>query len=454
LPARGAEELAATLPPNSEDRLPEKGSLILLRTADGVKAIAVDRIQEIVFKQEPKPSFSGEEFRNLLTLKLDWNGAQPPAAAEVGLFYLQKGIRWIPSYKVELGDNGKAQVKLQATLINELADLDDVSVNLVVGVPSFAFKSTLDPIALQQNLAQLSQYFQTDNGYPYSPLASQFSNAIMSQQMARATDFRTAQPGDTGSVWVETGESGKNEDFFIFNVPHVRLRKGERMIVFIGEFSLPFQDVFTLQLPFGPPPEMRGNFNNEQQREMARLLATPKVMHKIRLTNNSRTPLTTAPALLIREGKVLAQGMMTYAATGTSVDLALTTAVDFQVKKSELETRRTPNAMEENGNHYARIDLEGRVTISSHSAKSAMLEVTRYVLGEADSADRDGRIEKLNPFENDDSVAAFDYPQWWGWYGWPSWWTYFNGIGRVTWKIQLEPNQSAELNYKWHYFWR
>ena len=50
-------------------------------------------------------------------------------------------------------------------------------------------------------------------------------------------------------------------------------------------------------------------------------------MHKLRLTNNSKYPLTTAPALILRDGRVLAQGMMTYTATGADVDLAITTAV-------------------------------------------------------------------------------------------------------------------------------
>ena len=140
LPARSAEEQAATSPPNSGERLPEKGSLILLKTAEGVKAIAVDRIQEVTFKQAHKPAASSEEFRNLLTLKLDWGKAKPAKSANVGLFYLQKGVRWIPSYKVEIDGEGKAAVKLQATLLNELADLEDVSVNLVIGVPTFAFK--------------------------------------------------------------------------------------------------------------------------------------------------------------------------------------------------------------------------------------------------------------------------------------------------------------------------
>ena len=87
---------------------------------------------------------------------------------------------------------------------------------------------------------------------------------------------------------------------FVFTVQHVTLKQGERMVLPIAEFTLPYKDVFTLELPFAPPPEVRGNLNNEQQRELARLFNAPKVMHKVRLTNKSKYPLTTAPALIVR----------------------------------------------------------------------------------------------------------------------------------------------------------
>ena len=455
VPARSSEEQAATNPPNAGEKLPEKGNLILLKTAEGVKALAIDRIQEVTFTQAHKPAAANEEFRNLLTLKLDWGKAKRAKTANVGLFYLQKGVRWIPSYKVEIDGDGKAAVKLQATLLNELADLEDVSVNLVIGVPAFACKDTIDPIALQQNLAQLSQYFQTDTGGRNSPLASNFSNAIMSQQVGRMGDYRAAPgPGLAGELSPEIGEAGKSEDLFVFNVQHVTLKRGERMVMPIAEFTLPYKDVFTLELPFGPPPEVRANLNNEQQRELARLFNAPKVMHKLRLTNHSKYPLTTAPALIIRQGRVLAQGMMTYTSTGASVDLPITTAVDFQVKKSDVETKRTSNAVEENGNRYSRIDLAGKITVTSHRTRPTELEITRYVLGAADSANEDGKVEKMNVFENGDYLTGGDYPYWWNWYGWPSWWNYFNGIGRITWKLTLDPDQSKELGYQWHYFWR
>jgi hypothetical protein len=451
LPARSAEEQANTNPPNTAERLPEKGNLILLKTFDGMKAVAIDHIQEVTFKRPHQPALPSEEFRNLLTLKLDWNKAKPAKSANVGLFYLQKGMRWIPNYKIEIGGDGKASVKLQATVINELADLENVSVNLVIGVPTFAFKDTTDPMALQQTLAQLSPYFRTD-----ANLGNNFANSIMSQtQVMRAGDYRGAsEPADAGALGPEIGDSTRTEDLFVFNVQHVTLKKGERMVLLLAEFVLPAKDVFTLDLPFGPPPEVRGNFNSEQQREMARLLNAPKVMHKIRLNNNSKYPLTTAPALILREGRVLAQGMMTYTSIGAEVDLPITTAVDFQVRKTDLETKRTPNAVEENGNRYSRIDLTGKVTVTSHRPEPTDIEINRYILGEADTAGHDGKVDKLNVFENGEYLPAGDYPYWWNWYGWPSWWNYFNGVGRITWKLKIEPKQPLDLEYKWHYFWR
>jgi hypothetical protein len=456
LPVRSAEEQAGTNPPNTGERLPEKGNLILLKTKEGVRAVFIDRIQEVTFKHPHKPAIANEEFRNLLTLKLDWNKAKPSKSANVGMFYLQKGFRWIPNYKIEIGEDGKALVKLQATLINELADLENVSVNLVIGVPTFAFKDNTDPMALQQTLAQLSQYFRTENPMANGNFDNRFSNAIMSQsQVVQPGNFRGgSEPGGGGSLGPEIGDSTKTEDLVVFNVQHVTLKKGERMVLPIAEFTLPARDIFTLDLPFGPPPEMRGNLNTEQQRELARLLNAPKVMHKIRLSNSSKYPLTTAPALILRGGHVLAQGMMTYTSTGADVDLPITTAVDFQVKKSDLETKRTANAMEENGNHYSRIDLAGKITLTSHRLQPTEIEVTRYVLGGADTAGHAGVIEKLNVFENGDYLPAGDYPSWWSWYGWPSWWNYFNGIGRITWKLKLQPKEPLTLEYQWHYFWR
>jgi hypothetical protein len=449
IPRQSGEEQERLDPPHAGEKLTQKGSVVLLKTAAGVKVVNLDRIQDISFVGDYKPVLPREEFRNLLTLKLDWAGAKPQKEADVGLLYLQRGIRWIPNYKVVIDGKGQAAVKLQATLINELADLNDVTAHLVVGVPSFAFKEMPDPISLQQSVAQLSSYFRPDAQTAYG-----FANAILSQQAMPLMDHRAraAPPAAPGmDLGPEVAESARNEDLFLFTVKHVTLRKGQRMTLTVGEFNLKYRDVFALDLPYAPPPELRRNFDSGRQAELAKLLAAPKVMHRIRLTNGSDVPLTTAPALILRDDRVLAQGLMTYASPGAEADLDVTAAVDVRVKKTDSETKRTPNAAVWQGDPYGRIDLAGKIVLTSFRKDPVEVEVVRHVLGNVEAAEG-GKLEMVNVFE--DAPFATGYPAWWNWFSWPWWWNHFNGVGRITWTVKLDPNKPLELPYTWNYYWR
>ena len=456
-PARSAEELAATSPPNSVERLSEKGNVVLLKTAEGTTALPLERIQEVTFRAPFRPKVGQEEFRNSLTLRLDWGARTPAKTAEVGLVYLQKGIRWIPSYKVDLDGKGQATIRLQATVLNELTDLDGTTLQLVIGVPSFYFKDTIDPIALQQTAAQLSQFFQTDASRGRgSVLAANFSNAMMSQ-VARAGDYQGGAEQPVGGQDSNLPEGNKNEDLYVFTVRNVTLKKGERAILPLAEFTVPYEDVFALDLPFAPPTDVRQHFNSQQQSELAKLFNAPKVTHKARLQNKSQYPFTTAPALLLREGRVLAQSMMTYAAPGASADLNITAALDIAVKKTDNETKRTPNAYSHDGSGYLRVDLDGKVRLTNHRQQPVEVEVVRHALGHIDGADHDGKVEMNNVFEGTDFAptgGGESTPDWWSWYSWPWWWHHVNGVGRVTWKLTLEPGKPVEVGYAWHYYWR
>jgi hypothetical protein len=465
VPQRSGEELERTSPPNTGPRLPEKGNIILLRTATGTLAMPIDQVKNVTFRGEPKPALGTEEFRNLLALKLEWPGGRPAPSADVGMMYLQKGLRWIPAYRVSLDGKGNAAVKLQATLLNELTDLSDVSANLVIGVPRFFFQDTPDPISLQQAFAQLSPYFQAG-----SPTGQAFSNALMTQTARmgdRAGGFGGGGLGGGGfpggpaapaAPGPEVGGAERAEDLFLFNVKNVTLAKGERMVLPVADYELKYRDVYTLDLPFAPPPEVRGNISNEQQAELARLLAAPRVMHKVRIANRGPHPFTTAPALLLSGEQVLAQGMTTYTAVGAEMDLAITTAGDIRVKKAEKESGRTPNAVQLQGNTYARVDMTGTITLTNHLKEAVEVEVTRYVLGNTNSAGQGGTATMVNAFEESGALSPDSnpyggaWPHWWNWFNWPYGWHRVNGVGRFTWKVRLAPGQTQELTYSWHYF--
>ncbi|MHC5145559.1 MAG: hypothetical protein ACYSOK_00460, partial [Planctomycetota bacterium] len=122
----------------------------LLKIREGVKAMPVSQIQNITFLESPADTITRKETKETMTLKLE--KSKKSDTAQVGMAYVQKGIRWIPSYRVEIDGKGKAVIKLQGTIINELADLDDISTHLVIGVPRFAFKDTPDPISFQETV--------------------------------------------------------------------------------------------------------------------------------------------------------------------------------------------------------------------------------------------------------------------------------------------------------------
>src|SRR5262249_6691430 len=146
---------------------------------------------------------------------------------------------------VAIDGKGQAVVQMQATLINELADMDDVTAHLVVGVPTFDFKDTVDPISLQATAAQLSQYFRPDTQTAYA-----FSNAVMSQVATPAASNRAVDPGPSRTLDLgpEVAES-RTEDLFVFTLAHISIRKGQRMVVSVGEFPMKYKDVFALDIP-------------------------------------------------------------------------------------------------------------------------------------------------------------------------------------------------------------
>jgi len=449
IPTRSSKEIEQTSPPNSGESLPIEGNILLMKTQLGVAAIPMDKIVDVTFKNGYQPKYSEEEFRNMLTMKLDWLGGAPAKTARVGLLYLQKGIQWIPAYKITLDGKGGATVCLEATIVNDMVDLKDVDCNLVIGAPKFEFADQIDPMALQQTLAQVSEQLYAKSAYQRN-----LSNAYATQiaGFGGGAAINEAPPINPGPE-VTGGE--KNEDLYVFQVKHITLKKGERMVVPISTFTIKYKDIYTMDIPVTPPAEVIPAFNREQNQQIADLANAPKFIHEIRLINTANEPLTTAPALLMLGDKILAQSLMTYTPIGGSVEIALNPAMDITVKKEEKEKERIPNAVTWQGNQYGRINLTGVIHITNHQTIPVEIEVKRYVLGTADSADHNGVVEMVNTFEDRNFISGGNYaPSWWGWYNWPDWWYHFNGVGRIKWSLHLDPGQTIDLNYAWHYFWR
>ncbi|MHC5083917.1 MAG: hypothetical protein ACYTET_08290 [Planctomycetota bacterium] len=428
-------------------RVLEGNMVALLKVREGIKALPISQIQNITFLETPNHTLTLKETKDTMTLKLEKKSQS--GRADVGMAYIQKGIRWIPSYRVEINGKGKAVIKLQGTIINELADLEDVQTHLVIGVPSFTFKDTPDPISFQETIAQLSRHFHPDSN---SNMSNFFSNSIMTQQ-ARFTEVRDRRTPHEIDLGPELTGMKTTEDLFVFTLEHITLKKGQRMVLPIAEYTLDYEDIYTIDINFAPPLEMRRNFNTNQHLQLARMFHAPKAMHKIRLANKSEYPLTTAPATIFKDGRVLAQGMMTYTSIGGTGDLEVTTAVDIKVKNSDKQKQVTPNAVKWNGDNYSKVEMTGTVELTNFGDKPVTIYVKRSALGNMDEVSHDGSVKQLG-HGYDGFVFKGGVPVWWNWCNWPWWWYHFNSIGQANWQIELDPKEETKLEYNWHYYWR
>jgi hypothetical protein len=424
--------------------------IALLETDAGTKVVSLGRIQDITLPEKGVMRLSqpARSPRLVLQIKGAKNGE-----AEVGHLSVQKGFRWIPNYKVTLSNNdnkGMARIELQATLVNDLTDLSDATVHLVIGVPTFVMKDQVDPIALQDMIAQVTA--QENGLMNRNFMNSQMMSNVVSNGSYGFAGAMTGTEGGTKPPTVTGGE--KNEDLFLFTVKNITLKKGERMTIPINEVTVPYKDIYTLDIL--PVSASDGYGNNGRGfggggggfgggasiPDVMRQQQSPQALHKVRLTNQSNFPLTTAPALIFKNNQVLAQGMMNYTPQGGKHDLTLTTAVDIGVKRSDVETKRTNFVW--NGSNLIQVDMKGLIDVTNYRAEPIEIEVSRYISGLIDTADTNGKFSAL------DVLSGDMLPDWWysisrdGFH-------YRDGLGKATWTITVKPQECAKLGYTWHY---
>ncbi|MFY9345424.1 MAG: hypothetical protein WAT39_23230 [Planctomycetota bacterium] len=426
------------VPSRQETPSPSDGDLLLLQTANGTRVLPLAAVRDLEVRGEFAGRTRVEEQKERLLLQVAGAGA----GARVGVMYVQRGLRWIPAYRFDIDGAGKAAVQFEATLVNDLVDLDHATVNLVIGVPKFEFQGLVDPIALQQEGAQVAAQMREQQF---------FSNALSNSLMTQVAGYRgrPEQQDTAAEPVVEGGEAA--EDLFVFTLRDVTLKKGERLVLPIASFQVTYRDLYRLDVPFAPPMEVRQNLQSERVLELAKQMQAPKARHLLRLKNTGDAPLTTAPALVLANGRVLAQGRVLYTPRGTETDLEINVAIDVCVETEEHEVRRDPGPFRFGSDNYSRVDVAGSIALTNKKPVAVEIEVTRRALGLADAVGQDGNRKQL------DLVAAWSggpAPAWWGWWSWPYWWFQHNGFAEFRWTVKLAPGASTKLDADWHYFWR
>jgi hypothetical protein len=163
------------------------------------------------------------------------------------------------------------------------------------------------------------------------------------------------------------GTSGESaEDFFYYSRKGITLARGERAAFPLLEASVKYSDLYTLDIP------------REAEDE------TPdKVWHSIRIENPTKLPWTTAPALVIADGRPVAQETLQYTPANGETTLRLTVANSIVVDRHESEASRQRESVRRFDNTWDAVTVEGTIDIRNFKDEPVVLAITRDIEGEA-----------------------------------------------------------------------
>jgi hypothetical protein len=382
-----------------------------------------------------------------LTLRFERPSRRP---VKVALVSVERGVRWIPEYRIEHAEGARAaRVRLQASVVNDILDLEDVRAHFVVGVPRFGLGATLAPTALAEVPRTLSSYF--------APAVPQGGRAAVFDSMANSMMSQVAMPATgEGPARVDALPAAvagdRAADLYVYHRERFTLAKGARAAVTLWEADLPAGEVYTWQIEPELPKGLLRHVDRPRRRELASRLAEPKVMRSLMLTNGLDAPLTTGAAALFRDGRILAQDILTYTSSGNSVDVPVTVAIDVNPAVQDEELRREPNAVTIDGTRYTRVTMRSRLRLTSFRNEAVRVSVTRSVFGSVTdpgggTATAQSQAEARERFGRHGSCG-------WRYGSLPHWWWSANPFSSVEWTVEVPAGKSKTVTMEWKYLCR
>ncbi|MDR3692052.1 MAG: hypothetical protein P4L46_21915 [Fimbriimonas sp.] len=296
--------------------------MLLLKVGDAFNAVPYDQVQTIEFVGFP------------VRIKVDTKN--PAKVANIGVAYLQEGIRWEPSYVLDLR-HGTANLNLRATMQNTAEKLDKTDVFFVVGAPFVANRGIEDmmahiPGAEPGMAAKLELPKKLDRETP-------------------VTDPDAVAP--TTSAALSRDESG---ELFYYKKPELSLDTTDVAMVSIFDVSIPVS------------PRFEWNADGEE------------VSYLLSLQNKSGQPLTTGPVFVLEEGRALGQENVRYTPNGGTAEIRLSQGIGLKVEKREAEVRRaTPVTLGKTV--FVPVTLEGTLTVTNFRTSKATITVSKTMRG-------------------------------------------------------------------------
>jgi len=412
-PEQAADPYASGPASFRSGRYPDSGydrEIVFLETEEGMVAVSPRRLQRVdILQQDVNRSLETE----VGTVELAGVLAEARGKRDFTVSYLAKGITWAPSYRIDIADGDLAAISAKAVVINEVEDLEDVTLQLITGVPHVQFADVPSPLSLKLDLAQ---FFRSLSRPPEETANIMSNRAVVLQQ--RAMYPRDSRRGVLPAY--AAGSAGETaEDLFLYPLKHVTQAKGEVGYHPLFSALVPCEHVYRWDMPDYLDEASRRSRPYDRDAEAAQV-----VWHSIRLQNTSPYPWTTAPAMTAAEGQILGQDTLTYTPVAASVTLKLTQAVGVAADEQEREVDRDREGVTLQGRRYEKVTIEGELRVRNSKPEPITIEITKTFAGDLVSSVPEAKVEQLAS-----GLKAV------------------NATNLLTWVLEVKPEEERELNY-------
>ncbi len=374
-------------------RAPPQAPVLLVKNEKGLIALHPGSVIRAEFEGSD-PVVKVTQKRKRPTIRFEAEPAESPVPIEVT--FLAKGITWVPGYLVDLTDPATATLSAGAQIINEVCDLDGVSLDLVTGFPNVRFGEISNPVAMAQSLADFLASLAAGRTDP----ARMFRNGMAQQAIVMNNmDVRTGAGGGLEGYSIPT-EGAVSEDLFLFPLEKFSLKKGETVWVPLYSVGVPYHHVYTWKIGDYLDPNER----YQQSSRPADEVPGQEVWHSCRLTNSMKMPLTTAAAEFVAEGRFVGQDMCFYTAPGARTTIKINRAMNVVADETESETERKRDAAVFYGSSFDMVSVRGHLKVRNRMDKVIKIEITKELSGEVKKTEPPARdtptakgLKKVNP---------------------------------------------------------
>jgi hypothetical protein len=283
-------------------------------------------------------------------IKIKIATSNPNKVTTLGIAYLQEGIRWEPSYVLDLKGQ-EATLSLRASIQNTTEPLKDTDVLFVVGSPYIANRGISDMIALMPGVPT-----KVDVGKDPDSHGNEVQRGAPDPDRAPIPSTHAELAGE------EAGE------LYYYKKPSLDLNSNDVAMV----------SVFDEQVPIRPSFEW--NADGEE------------VLYILNLQNSAKQPLTTGPVFVLEDKRPIGQDMIQYTPAGGKAELHLARGIGLHVEKREAEVKRS-GPIEIGKTSFIPVTLAGTLKVTNYRKSEADVHITRTLRGKVADLSDGGKIK-------------------------------------------------------------